>query len=554
MWSAVPGASTTLQLVDHIFVSGPPASPTIYQQVRHSDGNVGLIKITGVLSGTAIITNADSGLGNIGFWSMGQASWRWAQVFGVDPNNPNHLMAADDSVNEMMVSTDGGGTWVPDAHLTDLVTGFGQFHFSQTSTTFPGITTEAHAIAFDPADGNTILVGTEQAGIMVSTDGGTTWGVIAGSNAIPAVSSFFFDEVQKDVFASSYGRGLWMLDLTQLATFPPMIGKAFGAGTIPLLSTSSLTFIITNPNATSGLTGIAFSDSLPSGLELSSPANGCGGTLTSSSSTISLSGGSLAASASCTITATVTGTSAGVKNNVTSAVTSTQGGAGTTASASITVVAPPTIAKTFAGPTVPLNHSTGLTFDIGNPNATVALSGIGFTDTLPSGLIVATPNGLSGGVCGGTVTATAGSNSISLSGATVSAAATCTFTVNVTGTVAGIQNNTTGAVTSTEGGTGNTASATITVVAPPSISKAFATPTLLVGSSTALTFTITNPNATVALTAVGFTDTLPSGLAVSTPNGLTGSCGGGTITAISGTKNISLSGATLGDSASSPLR
>jgi len=215
-----------------------------------------------------------------------------------------------------------------------------------------------------------------------------------------------------------------------------------------------------------------------------------------------------------------------------------------------TVVGPPTLAKIFAAPTVPLNQSTDLTFVINNPNATVALSGIGFTDTLPSGLIVATPNGLSGGVCGGTVTATAGSNSISLSGATLSAATTCTFTVHVTGTVAGIQNNTTSVVTSIQGGNGVPASDSITVVAPPSISKAFAAPTILVGSSTALSFTITNPNATVALTAVGFADTLPSGLVVSTPNGLVGSCGGGTITAVSGTKSVSLSGAALGDSAS----
>ena len=43
----------------------------------------------------------------------------------------------------------------------------------------------------------------------------------------------------------------------------------------------------------------------------------------------------------------------------------------------------------------------------------------------------------------------------------------------MTGTAAGTQNNTTGNVTSTEGGTGGTASASINVVAPPSIAKAF---------------------------------------------------------------------------------
>jgi len=221
-WSPVNGATTTLQLVDHPFVTGPAVSPTIYQEVKRPSGNVGLIMITGVLSSLATVTEVDSGLGNIGYWSTGQGTFRYAQVFGVDPNNPNHLIAADDTANLMMVSTNGGTTWTPDMNLTNLVTDFGQFQFSQPSTSYPGITTEAHTIAFDPANSNLILVGTEQAGIIVSSDGGNTWNQIEGSSAIPAISSFFFDEVQNDVFASSYGRGLWKIDTSQIVLLPTL--------------------------------------------------------------------------------------------------------------------------------------------------------------------------------------------------------------------------------------------------------------------------------------------------------------------------------------------
>jgi arabinogalactan endo-1,4-beta-galactosidase len=127
---------------------------------------------------------------------------------------------------------------------------------------------------------------------------------------------------------------------------------------------------------------------------------------------------------------------------------------------------PPAIAKVFGAASVSLNGTTSLTFSLSNPNSAISLSGIGFTDAFPSGLTVASPNGLAGSCGGGTIIAAAGSNSVSLSGASLAAGASCTFAVNVVGTTAGAQNNVTGAVTSTEAGNGGTASAQITVVGP----------------------------------------------------------------------------------------
>ena len=127
---------------------------------------------------------------------------------------------------------------------------------------------------------------------------------------------------------------------------------------------------------------------------------------------------------------------------------------------------PPTIGKAFGTASIALNGSTTLTFTLSNPNSSLSLSGIGFTDALPSGLIVSSPNGLTGTCGGGTITAASGSASVSLSGATLAAGASCTFTVNVVGTTAGAQKNVTSAVTSTEAGDGGTASAQTTVVGP----------------------------------------------------------------------------------------
>ena len=130
-------------------------------------------------------------------------------------------------------------------------------------------------------------------------------------------------------------------------------------------------------------------------------------------------------------------------------------------------IAPPTIAKAFGAASIAINTSTSLSFTLTNPNASSSLSNVAFTDTLPAGLAVSTPNGLTGSCGGGTITATSGSASVSLAAATLAGAGSCTFSVNVTGTGLGTQDNTTSAVDSTEGGTGLTANASIDVVSGP---------------------------------------------------------------------------------------
>ncbi|HZS46115.1 MAG TPA: Ig-like domain repeat protein [Blastocatellia bacterium] len=329
---------------------------------------------------------------------------------------------------------------------------------------------------------------------------------------------------------------------------PISITKGFGAATIPLNGTTSLTFTLTNSNSNTTLNGVAFTDNLPSGLVIATPGNPsttCSGTFTAAngSSTASLSGATLAPGATCTATVTVQGTTSGVKNNTVTASSTTTGSVTSTGTATVTVVSPPTISKAFGASSIPLNGSTLLSFTITNPASNpVTLTGVGFTDNLPGGLVVSTPNGLSGGCGGGTITAAAGSSSISLSGASLTSGSSCTFSVNVTGVAAGNQINTTSQVTSNEGGNGGTATASIIVVAPPSIAKAFTPTTIAVNATTSLSFTITNPAAnTVPLTGVAFTDVLPAGLTV--PNSSASACGG-TVT-LTAPSTITLSGATI---------
>src|SRR6185369_8000074 len=136
---------------------------------------------------------------------------------------------------------------------------------------------------------------------------------------------------------------------------------------------------------------------------------------------------------------------------------------------------------------------------LSNPNVALPglpnfgrLTGVAFTDILPTGLIVATPSNLFS-FCGGTATATAGSGSVSLSGGSLLNSAplsACDINVDVSanGAATGLLTNTTGAVTSIEGGTGNTATATIIVTSQTLFTKSFAAPTVPLNQTVSLTF------------------------------------------------------------------
>jgi uncharacterized repeat protein (TIGR01451 family) len=123
----------------------------------------------------------------------------------------------------------------------------------------------------------------------------------------------------------------------------------------------------------------------------------------------------------------------------------------------------PAISKSFSPTSVNVNEVSTLTITLTNPSTnTVALSGVGVTDSFPSGLQVdATASAVN--TCGGTFTASASATSISLTEGTIPINGSCLLSVRVKATTAGEKVNITGAVTSTNGGTGTTASATLTV-------------------------------------------------------------------------------------------
>ena len=216
----------TIPRVERLF--GPQVSilrndVTIYQPVVRPTGRAGLVKIRGIHRDGTVesvrVEDADgTGLNSIG---IAGDQFDFHAVYAVDPNDPNHLYAADVGTSNMVFSTNGGAEWTTDTALTYLVKGYlpvsdsFEFLFNAASA-FNQI--QARAIAFDPFHHNHILVGTQAGGIFRSIDGGASWAPVPNSRQITRVTSFFFEENSSgnpndEVIVSSYGRGLWKLVL-----------------------------------------------------------------------------------------------------------------------------------------------------------------------------------------------------------------------------------------------------------------------------------------------------------------------------------------------------
>ena len=134
----------------------------------------------------------------------------------------------------------------------------------------------------------------------------------------------------------------------------PVIAKAFGASRVDPGGSTSLTFVVTNPNPAHELGSVAFIDTFPGGLAVAGPnglAGSCGGGTIAASpgaSSVSLVGATLAPAASCSFTVDISTVTTGAKsNNVT--VTSYDGGVGNTATAELVVGSPPAITTAATG-------------------------------------------------------------------------------------------------------------------------------------------------------------------------------------------------------------
>lgn len=326
--------------------------------------------------------------------------------------------------------------------------------------------------------------------------------------------------------------------ITVIGVDPPSMSKTFNPNTIFIGDISQMTIRINNNDIDTNLTAVAFTDNLPSGTTLATPASatmtGCGvGAVlnaTDGGTSVALSGGTVTPAVDCVIRVNVTGVS-GIYTNTIPAGPSAPGSLstqqGVTNDTDVEAdlnIQPVGLSKVFAPNSIVAGNTSVLTITLENPTSS-AYTNVSITDTMPAGLtVLTTPAPVT--TCGaGTVSTTA--NSVTLNNGSIPARpnpttlGSCTITVTVradltaSGTLTndippGSLNANGGAVTNI-----NTASTTLTVLPALTATKSFGTPAAMgLGGTNTVSILISNNSAT-PLTDLSFSDTLPAGLTIS---------------------------------------
>jgi LPXTG-site transpeptidase (sortase) family protein len=352
------------------------------------------------------------------------------------------------------------------------------------------------------------------------------------------------------------------------------VAKRFTPSTFSAGGATTLIITLQNPQNTP-YTGVNITDTLPAPLTVVSVGtNTCGGTVSSTTNSVSLAGGTIPAGSptalgTCTISIQATapaGTPAGaLRNTIPAGALTTDQGVGNLRSATAIVTVTSTEVtgiKSFSPSNIVIGGNSRLRIDIFAPSDT-DLTNFSVTDNLPAGVTVSnsTPVSISG--CGSTpplvFDAPTGATSISLTNGLILAGQRCRIDVYVTGNKMGLHTNTIppGNITNNENRVPTadlTSSLTVTGDANLSIAmvKGFDPLTVFGGSASTMSIQLINTG-NVALTDIAFSDNMPIGMILANPvNFNVGTCGG-TLSGTPGTNSFSFSGGNLSELGSCTL-
>ncbi|MEO1093418.1 MAG: hypothetical protein AAFX01_00785 [Cyanobacteria bacterium J06638_28] len=246
-------------------------------------------------------------------------------------------------------------------------------------------------------------------------------------------------------------------------------------------------------------------------------------------------------------------------DNTTSGFSNKENETATDATAQLTVISPLSGEKSFQSAKITAGGRSTAVIRLTNSLPT-DLTVVSFTDSwTQSNTIVADPanaNTTCNGAVDGTVSTTSGSRSVTLNNGVVPAkvgdtlgACEIRFDVEMDATGNDTFTNTIPAegISTSQGFTNpsDLQGVLTRTTATVNLNKAFSPNSLTVGDPGTLTITVVNPTNGIPITEFGFTDDMPSDMVVFSVPGATTDCTNGTINAVAGNTEFTLSGAEL---------
>lgn len=346
----------------------------------------------------------------------------------------------------------------------------------------------------------------------------------------------------------------------------PGFTKAFSPTSVPFGGRTRLTFTIDNSANASTMFNLSFTDPLPLGMTVASPANVAktcsGGTVTAvgGSSSIAYSPtGSLstvAAGATCTLAVDVIAGAVGEIVNVSDGLSSTASGPSRTsgkATAAVTVLFERLVlTKTFVGDPVAPGDTVGLELTLSNLDRRSDVTDISFTDDLDAALPGLTAVGLPSSPCGAGSSLVGGAV-LGLVGGQLGPEASCTFTVTLqvpsTASTGKFLSTTSAPIGDADGTpvSGQPASDSLFVQAAPILTKTFLADTVGAGGTVTMELGLVNVSSASSVTGITFTDDLAAFLSGTTVTALpaSGACGGASIFYSPASGLLTVTGASL---------
>ena len=250
------------------------------------------------------------------------------------PGTGNAIVTYDSATQLLTVNANFSGltgtTTASHIHCCTAVANTGTAGVATQTPTFAGfplgVTSGTYQATFD------LTQAASWNAAFITANGGTP----ASAEAVFA-AGMLANKTYFNIHTSAFGGGEIRGFLA--AQSAPTIGVAFSPAIVSAGSGTSLVFTLTNPAAnTIALTGVTFTDTLTGGIGVAAGSRSvCGGTLTTTTTSITLTGATIAAAGQCQFSVPLINAPVGTFTTTTSTVSAGNAGTGNTASATLVV-------------------------------------------------------------------------------------------------------------------------------------------------------------------------------------------------------------------------